>query len=286
MALGHVVHDLRDDAEALRDRDRVEELAAALGIPFVWRSVSVRRMRGNAEANARRARYEALGEMACEGSWAFVATAHHADDQLETVLMRLIRGAGPGGLGGIAASRPLGGVRVIRPMLDIDRRACEEICRSCGWQWVEDRTNDDRTRLRNAIRARVLPELRAIRPGAARASVRSAYLCAQAGLIVRERAHDALRRARMDGDGSWLHFNREVLRAEPVIVLGEVIRSAAGEQGRDRMAQRMLDRIAVAIRDRRGDRRVFTMGSVEVVVAGDTVVIERTEASEAAGKEP
>ncbi len=286
MALGHVVHDLRSEAEAFHDRDRVAELAQHLGVPFVWRRVSVRDVRGNDEANARRARYAALTAMAREGSWAFLATAHHADDQLETVLMRLIRGAGPAGLGGIAQTRDLGGVRLIRPMLEIDRSECEAICRSCGWQWVEDRTNRDESRLRNALRARVLPELRAIRPGVAHACTRSADLCAQAGAIVRERAAQVLKRAHMDDHGGSTALDRGVLRREPAIVLGEVIRLTVGDSGRDRLSQRVIDRVVLAIREQRGDRRVFTIGPAEIVVEADMVVLGRTDREEPPGETP
>jgi 2-haloacid dehalogenase len=114
----------------------------------------------------------------------YIATAHHADDQLETVLMRLIRGAGPRGMGGIRAVRSLGqegpegrGVRVVRPMLGMSRDEAVRICTDAEWVWREDASNRDESFLRNAIRARVIPEIKAIRPDAAERAAFFATVC-------------------------------------------------------------------------------------------------------------
>ncbi len=135
IVVGHVVHDLRTREEVEGDRDFVRDLTAELGLSFVERAVKVRSKRrdggkGNLEALARAARYDALVEMAAEAKCRFVATAHHADDQVETLLMGIMRGVGLVGLSGMAESRLLGragdgnGKRVwlIRPMIAAEVR--------------------------------------------------------------------------------------------------------------------------------------------------------------------
>jgi tRNA(Ile)-lysidine synthase len=103
--VAHVVHDMRAEDEALADRDATKGLAARLGLEFVESRVRLRGLSGNAEAVARRLRYAALKQLAEDHGCGFIATAHQADDQLETMLMKLIRGAGPRGLAGVAPSR-------------------------------------------------------------------------------------------------------------------------------------------------------------------------------------
>lgn len=179
VVLGHVVHDLRGAGETAAERDRVAGLAARLGVGFGEEAVAVRAAAGNAEGNARRARYVALEGMAFGMGCSFVATGHHGDDQLETVLMGLLRGAGVRGLGGARAERALGGrgVRLVRPMLGVGRADAERVCQSVGLDWAEDATNADLSRFRAGLRHRVLPEVREMRPsGAARAAEAAAQL--------------------------------------------------------------------------------------------------------------
>lgn len=180
VALAHVLHDMRPPDEAIADRNAVRALADRLGLDFLESSVGVRSRSGNTERIARDLRYEALDALCAEAGCAYVATAHHADDQLETVLMRILRGAGPVGLAGIAPSRPLSRSTLVRPMLVIEREECEGICLANGWVWREDLTNLDTTRTRAAIRHNVIPELKAIRPDAARRAAVSADTCRDA----------------------------------------------------------------------------------------------------------
>jgi tRNA(Ile)-lysidine synthetase-like protein len=189
LVLGHVLHDLRPAAPALDDRDRTRELADRLGVSFLEREVRVGAQPGNAEANARKARYAALVDMASEAHCSFIATAHHADDQLETVLMRLVRGSGLRGLAGVYASRRVGaGITLVRPMLVATRADSVRICSLARYVPATDATNDDTTRLRAALRARVLPVLRELNPGVAAHSVELASAARAAQTLVRASA--------------------------------------------------------------------------------------------------
>ncbi|VAX42586.1 tRNA(Ile)-lysidine synthetase, partial [hydrothermal vent metagenome] len=121
IVVGHVLHDLRSADETAADRDLVAGLAARLGLRFVEAPVTVRDQPGNAEGNAREARYHQLERLAWETGCPFVATAHHANDQVETMLMAMLRGAGVGGMAGMEPRRGLGerGIALVRPMLEI-----------------------------------------------------------------------------------------------------------------------------------------------------------------------
>lgn len=118
--------------------------------------VAVEVMRGaNLEARMRAARYAALRAAAARINARGVAVAHTADDQAETVLLNMLRGAAAAGLAGMAAVRD----DIYRPLLAIRRCDTEAVCEEMGWDPVQDSTNDDDTYLRNRVRHEVLPLL-------------------------------------------------------------------------------------------------------------------------------
>ncbi|MDX2115761.1 MAG: tRNA lysidine(34) synthetase TilS [Planctomycetota bacterium] len=278
LVMGHVVHDLRPRADALADRDAAAALAERLGIAFVQREVRVGP--GNAEAGARRQRYAALAEMARASRCGAVATAHHAGDQLESLLMALMRGAGLDGMRGIAARRRLtDGVWLVRPMLGVRPELTRRACTLAGIAWREDATNADVSRLRAALRARVVPEMLALRPGAAERAADTARLMAHAAALVREQ----VRRLRREPP-VW---SRDELRKASPIVLGALIRDEAtdrGRHGRDRLSARIIGAIVRAVRDGSTDPRRFELaGGGLVIVTAREVRIERAPERPAPG---
>lgn len=290
MVVGHIVHDLRPRAEALADRDAAARLADRLGLRFVEAEVSVRARGGNAEDAARRLRYEALAKLARESGCPFVATAHHADDQLETLLMRLLRGSGPSGLAGVAARRRLAaGVTLIRPMLTAARAEAESICDTEGWVWQTDTTNADVSRLRAAIRHRVVPVLKEIRPDAPRRAAGTARLMRAAAEVIDDRVAAVMKHAldhaetragsTKNGISAVIRWPREALKDEPAIVIGGALRAAARRIGRgrglDRVGQASIDRVVRAIGDGVGGRRELRLGPALVRVSAATVTVER-----------
>ena len=162
-AIGHVDHGLRP--ESALEAERVRALARSLGAPFFLRTVEDLRVQGaGLEAAARQARYAALGEMASLAGTPVVATAHTRRDQAETLLLRLIRGAGPGALAGVRRRRPLlAGVELVRPLLDVPRAATEAYCVARGLHWVDDPHNADLARARARLRA-LWPSLLELNP--------------------------------------------------------------------------------------------------------------------------
>ena len=164
LALGHVNHGLRS-AESEADARFVETLAGAVGAPFglervepeALRTGTSSRERATVQEAARILRREALERLADRLGCDHVVTAHHADDQLETVLLRLLRGCGPDSLGGIGETAR--GGRVLRPLLGVGRAEIEAWAATHGVVWREDRSNADPRYARNRLRHQVLPRL-------------------------------------------------------------------------------------------------------------------------------
>lgn len=270
LVVAHIVHDLRPRNEALADRDAARRLAGALGLEFVQTAVKVRGAKGgdgprNLEAAARAKRYTALERLAKRTGCGFIATAHHADDQLETVLMRLMRGAGPRGLRGVSPRRGGGGensggeMQIVRPLLGggggVRRKELVDLCRACGWVWREDATNADTRLLRNAVRARVAPVIEELSPGAAARVSAATELFAGAWRVVNLRAVSLVARGERRADGCTV-WPRKILKGEEAVVLGEWARVLVGKP----LDQRALRPLITAIKDSSTDPRRLMVG--------------------------
>ena len=159
LAVAHLNHSLRG-AESDQDEEFVQSLAGRLGLPFHVRRLSPGSLRGSGdglEASARRARYGFLAETARAIGAKRVALGHTRDDQAETFLLRLVRGSGTRGLGGIY---PVVDGLFIRPILRVDRSHVEAYLKERNLPWRLDSSNADAARTRNRIRSRLLPLLR------------------------------------------------------------------------------------------------------------------------------
>lgn len=151
LVVGHVDHGIAADSADVAGR--VEALAAERGIPY--RSERLALGPGTSETRARRARRAALLRLADEAGAEVIATAHHADDQVETILLRVLRGSGPAGLAGMA---PRAG-RWIRPVLSVRRRALHDWLERAGLVGWQDPANEDPRHLRSWLRHEILPVL-------------------------------------------------------------------------------------------------------------------------------
>lgn len=284
LVLAHVVHDLRRPTEADADRDRAHELAERLGMAFAEARIEVAGRKGNAESFARKARYARLSELADKHGCPYVVTGHHADDQLETMLMAMVRGSGVRGMRGVAAARwlrtPSGdaGVRLIRPALRVTREDTERLCREAGWTWSHDRTNEDRSRLRAAVRAEVLPTLRAIRPKAAVKASDTAARLGEVSACVSDLARAVCDLGGDARDGE-LRWTRHELRKPPRAVLGEALRLGVARlgsgAGMDRLPARSLSAATKAVRSSSGVARSFVWSRVTLVVTREAVTLSR-----------
>lgn len=162
-AVGHVDHGLR--AASAEEAEVVRALARKLGAPFFVERLEGLAVRGpGLEAAARVGRYAALARLAAQAGALVVATAHTRRDQAETLLLRLIRGAGPGALAGVRRHRQMApGIVLVRPLLDVPRSATEAFCRERGLAFTDDPHNADPARTRARLR-RLWPLLLELNP--------------------------------------------------------------------------------------------------------------------------
>jgi tRNA(Ile)-lysidine synthase len=174
-----------------------EDRCAALGVPLVLRRVEVRLRDGRGpEAAARAARYAAFRDLL--GPADLLLTAHHRDDQAETLLLALLRGAGLKGLAAMPKVSSLGAGRLVRPLLAFGRADLQTYARARGLDWVEDPSNLDLELDRNWLRRQVLPLLAKRWPAVGRSLARSAGHCAEAATLIDGLAAGAA--ARLQGE--------------------------------------------------------------------------------------
>lgn len=163
----HVNHGIRGE-EADRDEAFCRSVAEAYGVPlFVLHAdipARAKEMGQSVETAARNARYEYFERLLREHGISLLATAHNANDNLETVVFDLLRGCGLDGLCGIPAVRPFAGGTLVRPLLAVSREEILCFCRAHALSYVTDSTNTDTQYTRNRIRAELIPALRAINP--------------------------------------------------------------------------------------------------------------------------
>lgn len=271
----HFDHRLRAAAEVACERELVRGVALATGAGFVaGRSTRVPPDRG--EAAAREARYRWLARTSRGVGAAACVTGHTLDDQAETVILRLVRGAGQGGAAGMLPVAPWpvvapGGraLRLVRPLLGVGRAEVETYIEALGVEAARDPSNDTLDYARNRIRLRVMPELRALNP---RAAERLAAFAARArsddAALEMEAARQLgaiARRARRS-----VTLDRQALLGLPAPVATRVVRQAAAALGIDLDAAQP-EAILHAARAR--GRRVALGGGLVAARRGPDVVI-------------
>ena len=190
-----------------------ERLAKKYKIHFDFRLLHLNTGEGNVEARARAARYEALADLCEEYGIEDLLLAHHQNDQAETVLLQLLRGAGVAGLSGMSVHKHIqaGSSPLIlkRPLLDQSRAELEAYAKQHKLKWIEDPSNQDRKYRRNAIRKDVIPKLEKIQPEAVANLARSASLLSDAQALL-----DRL--ALQDGKGILI---KDCLQLKPLLGL-------------------------------------------------------------------
>ena len=243
LVAGHLEHGIRGE-ESLGDADHVRDICQGWGVPVtvVHRDVPAiaRQRRLAIEEAARQERYRFLGDLARSVGGRTVAVAHHGDDQVETVLMHLLRGSGLAGLRGM---RPLSRlddlrlgqepavppdaadrIRLIRPLLTVQRAAIEEYCREQGLRPRFDRSNLDTTYFRNRLRHELLPVLETYNPSVREVLRRTAEAIAGDYEVLRQRLAEVLSEVVRAESAEAISFDLEVLRALPDGLARSVLR--------------------------------------------------------------
>ncbi|MDQ2820212.1 MAG: tRNA lysidine(34) synthetase TilS [Pseudomonadota bacterium] len=198
----HVHHGLSSNADLWLDH--VEAASATIGARFAARRVDVLNIGTGTEAAARKLRYAALGAMCLEDGVTLMLTAHHLDDQAETVLLQLLRGSGTAGMSGMDAANAapdlLGNPTLVmaRPLLQHSRVELEQYAAEHAISWVEDESNADPHFARNALRLQVMPALAAAFPGFQQRFARSAAHAQSAQRLLTELAEQDLRASLLD----------------------------------------------------------------------------------------
>lgn len=223
LAAVHIDHGLQPDSRLWAEA--AVRFAESLGVPCEVVEVSVGKGAGP-EAAARDARYAALESQMAAGDW--LISAHHADDQVETLLLHLLRGSGPDGVAGIPPFRRLGKGFLVRPLLTIPRDELAAYAAAHALTWIEDPANSDQRMDRNYLRHEVLPRLRARWPKASRQISRSAGLLRDTALLLREIADRDI----------------DALSASPHVLPVSVLRQMPLEQ-KGRILRRAVDRVGL-----------------------------------------
>jgi len=196
----HIAHGLQRAAEHWPQH--CQRFCQSLGIPLQAISVKVDTRVASLERAARQARYSAFAAQLKPGE--LLLLAQHQDDQAETLLLRLLRGAGVRGLAGMPKSRPLGQGHLLRPLLNCSRQMLEHYAKADGLSWIEDPSNQDTRFARNHLRQSVLPELRQHWPAASQTLARACEHLQEAQQLLGELAQSDLAAAQTPSPWPWL----------------------------------------------------------------------------------
>jgi tRNA(Ile)-lysidine synthase len=260
----HIHHGLQAAADGFEAHCRA--LCLALGVPLAVRRVQAGHAPGQSpEDAARQARYAALAE-AVHSEWPEVrdvALAQHADDQVETLLIALSRGAGLPGLASMPAHWQWQGLNWHRPCLAVPGAALREWLHSQGQSWVDDPSNTDEKFTRNRIRARVLPALAEALPAFRETFARSAAHAAQAQEVLNEVAAQDLAQV---GVPPRIQALQQLSRARQALVLRHWLRQHHATTPSTAQLHELLDQVAACTT--RGHRLHLKVGQGFVVRAG------------------
>jgi tRNA(Ile)-lysidine synthase len=278
LVVGHVDHGLRG-AASRQDARFVAALARKLGLACAVRRLAL--PAGSSEDAARQKRLQALSAMCRARKCVGVVMAHHADDQAETVLMRIFRGTGIDGLAGMTARSQVAGMNVFRPLLHVRRAALRDYLGHVRQTWREDETNATDQYLRNRLRLQVMPLIESLWPRAVEALGRLAALAGESQDLVRAAA-----RRCMGETSAWRHnrliqFPRAALRQVPPAVASDVLRqlvAALGGTPESADFERLREAVRV-LSGPHGGKTVQLGGGITLSTRGGLVRLERVPAT-------
>jgi tRNA(Ile)-lysidine synthase len=181
----HVHHGLHPDADQWQEHCR--KFAGDLGVAYLCREVTVdKELKSGPEAAAREARYAVLQTLVQPGDC--ILSAHHEEDQAETLLLNLMRGSGVAGLAGIGGAQAFGPGKLLRPLLGVSGRAIREYAQRHELNWIDDPSNVDTRFDRNFLRQEIIPQLAARWPAVSARLRQSADLASEASALLKDLA--------------------------------------------------------------------------------------------------
>jgi tRNA(Ile)-lysidine synthase len=280
LSVAHLDHGTRGES-GQADASFVSELAKTLEIPFdhgYWQPTRS----AHFEADARKARYQWLTEVAKMREATVIAVAHTADDQAETILHRIIRGTGPRGLSGIPERRCLAtnpDVTLVRPLLDVNRETIRDELSRIGQSFREDETNADLKWTRSRIRHDLMPKLRAeYNPRITEALIRLGHSIAGSNAAVSSRIQELGNRIILETTADTARIVRHDLSSLSPFLAIEVLRLA---WHRCAWPEREMSKIRWerlrTFAGRSGRRSHLSIGSgIEAWLVNDELVLRRT----------
>lgn len=277
VAVATVDHCLRK--ESGHEAQAVATLCDARGLPHRTLVYEGAPLRTRIQERAREARYGLLTRHAGDIGADTIVTAHHADDQAETILMRLLRGSGPAGLAGMAPSVARGALTIARPLLHVPKARLVEICRAETISFQDDPTNRSERFLRTRLRdlAPVLAREGLTAAALGRLGRRAAR--AEHALLWAEATARASLDVRRTATGTTMPAERFAIFPEEVairIVAAELTATALGAAIRLSRLETLVAKLRAAIDDR--VPFAATLGGCVVRLRGDIVVIEQARA--------
>jgi tRNA(Ile)-lysidine synthase len=209
----HINHQISPNADAWQQH--CEAFCQLNGIQCISEKVRVENQGNGIEDAAREARYQVFAKYLSAGDLLF--TAHHADDQAETLLLRLLRGTGVKGLSGIAANRAFGDAMIYRPLLSFTRDDLLVYAKEHKLDWIEDESNQSEKYDRNYLRLQVMPVLQQRWPGLQNKWQQTALLCAENNLLLQEFAQEDLKKLdeRIERVGKSIEQNKWIALSHP-----------------------------------------------------------------------
>lgn len=283
----HLDHGLRPGS--CREAEFVGQLCVQWGIQLVAQSADVSAYSAahkiSIEEAAREVRYRFLFDTARQSGAQAVLVAHHADDQVETVLMHFLRGSGTSGLAGMrlrllpnpwSASIPL-----VRPLLFAWRKEIEEYCRQHELTPLQDESNTDTTYFRNRIRRELIPDLQTYNPGLKERMLRTAAVTAEDEACLQSLTEQAWRECLVERSTDFILLNQAGMLTLPPALRNRLVRKAMGELNatlRD-IDYQVIQRAAHFIGNPGRTNRVNLMAGLEALICfHDQVMFARKEA--------
>ncbi len=234
VTIAHLNHQLRE--KSAEEAQFVEKIGREMGIETVSEKGDVRDLaaRGySIEEAARLVRYRFLAHVAKARGVDTISTGHTADDQIETVLMHFLRGAGPAGLRGILPATNLNdwvdipegnGIRLVRPLLEIRRSQTEVFCRDVNLNPVQDPSNKDPSFFRNKIRLHLIPILKEYNPGIDNIILRMARIMVAETEMVEDLLQEKWKNLVIEDDREVIKLDRNVFENLPLALQRSFIR--------------------------------------------------------------